>query len=696
MISSTAVTRRTFLKSTAAAGAGLVIAIYLPESEAQALPPSQSAGAFAPNAWLSIDKSGSVTVTVAKSEMGQGVRTSLPMIVAEELEVEWSTISIVQADAEQSRYGSQGTGGSSSVRRSWDMLRAAGAAAREMLIAAAAHEWGAKAADCSAENGKVLHRATGRTKAYGDLVDAASRIPVPASPRLKDPKDFRVIGTRAPRLDLAEKINGKAGFGIDTRVAGMLFAAIARSPVFGGKLISFDEAKARSVPGVKGVVRLDDAVAVTAESTWSAFRGRDALSARWDGGSHPGESSEEIWKLFARSAMLPGTVQRKDGDGKKALTGSHTRVDAIYYAPFAAHATMEPMNCTAHVAGSRVEIWAPTQTPQSAQSEAAEVLGLPLESVTVHVTLLGGGFGRRLENDYVIEAVKVSRAVSAPVQVVWNREDDFRHDFYRPATYNVLRAGLDRQGSLIAWTHRIVGPEGGGLVTGGSYPPYAIPNITIDSRSEETGVPIGAWRSVGYSQNCFVIESFIDEIAHAARKDPFEYRRGLLSASPRLLGTLQVAASKAGWGTPLPARNGRGIACVQGFGTSVSQVAEVSVTGDGSFSVKRVVCAVDCGPVVNPDTVEAQIESAIAFGLTAAIKAEITIEQGGIKQKNFDEYDMLRMDEMPRVEVHIVPSQDSMGGIGEPAVPPIAPAVANALFAATGMRIRRLPLRLPA
>jgi isoquinoline 1-oxidoreductase beta subunit len=685
--------RRAFLGSAAAAGTGLVLAMVLPELDAEEELRSQPAAAFVPNAWLSIDKSGTITITVAKSEMGQGVRTSLPMIVAEELEADWTHIRIEQADAHQSRYGSQGTGGSSSVRRSWDMLRTAGAAAREMLIAAAAQEWSVPAPDCDAENGKVLHRPTGRAKGYGELVDAASRIMVPANPPLKDPANFHIIGTRARRLDLSDKVNGRASFGIDARVPGMLFAAIARPGVFGGKLLSFDKAKAKDIAGVREVLRFDDAVAVTADSTWAAFRGRDALGARWDEGSHPGQSSEEIWKAFARSAALQGTVQRAQGDARKALTGARTKVDAVYQAPFAAHATMEPMNCTAHVTAQGCEIWAPTQTPQSAQSEAAEVLGLPLESVTVHVTLLGGGFGRRLENDYVVEAVKVSKAISAPVQVVWSREDDMRHDFYRPATYNVLRAGIDRQGSLLAWTHRIVGPDGGGLVTGGSFPPYAIPNILIDSRSEETGVPIGAWRSVGFSQNCFVIESFMDEIAHASRKDPFEYRRALLSTSPRLRGALELAAEKAGWGTPLPAQTGRGIACVQGFGTSVAQVAEVAAAADGSFRVRKVVCAVDCGPVVNPDTVEAQIESAIAFGLTASIKGEITIERGGVQQENFDAYDMLRMDEMPRVEVHIVPSRDSIGGIGEPGVPPIAPAVANALFAATGRRIRRMPLR---
>lgn len=689
-------TRREFIRTAAAAGSGFVLAFHLPGCESDGSSHAGTAGSFEPNAWLSIDRTGTTTITVAKSEMGQGVRTSLPMIVADELEQDWSKIRIEQALAEPGKYGSQGTGGSSSVRRSWDMLRRAGATAREMLVAAAAKEWSVSPDSCFAKNGTVVHGASGRTKGYGQLVDLAATMPVSQNPSLKDPKNFHIIGTPTPRLDVGEKVTGAAMFGIDARVPGMLFATLARSPVFGGKLIRFDATRSKGTPGVRDVVQIDNTVAVIASSTWAAIRGRQALAVTWDDGEYPNQSSEAIWKLFEESARLEGEVERNEGDAESALTRAAATIEAVYRAPFAAHATMEPMNCTAHVEGHRCEIWAPTQTPQDAQSEAAGALGLSVEKVTVHVTLLGGGFGRRLENDYVVEAVKVSRAISAPVKVVWTREDDMRHDFYRPATYNVLRAGLDRQGAPVAWIHRIVGPNAGGLVTGGSTPPYAIPNVRIDSHSKETGVPIGSWRSVGYSQNCFVIEGFIDELAHAARRDPFEYRRGLLPRSSRLRGVLETAAAKAGWGTPLAGGSGLGIACVQGFGSSVAQVAEVSVAKDGTFRVKRVVCAIDCGPVVNPDTIEAQMEGAIVYGLTAAMKGEITVQKGGISRGNFDDYEMLRIDEMPKVEVYIVPGSESLGGVGEPGVPPIAPAVTNAIFAATGNRIRQLPIRFTA
>jgi isoquinoline 1-oxidoreductase subunit beta len=687
-------TRREFIRSSAVAGSGLLLAFHLPGYEPDDLPPSGAATTFSPNAWLLIDTTGSVTITVAKSEMGQGVRTALPMILSDELEADWSKIKIEQAPADPGKYGSQGTGGSSSVRRSWEMLRRAGATAREMLIAAAAKGWGVDHTTCVAEKGAVLHRASKRKKEYGQLVEIAATMPVPENPPLKDPKNFHIIGTHVTRLDLREKVNGRAIFGIDTRVPEMLFAAIARGPAPGRKLIRFDATKTKGINGIRDAVQIENSVAVIANSSWTAIRGRDSLVTQWDEGEYQGRTSAAIWKLFEESAGREGQTEHTSGDARAALARAAVKLDARYRAPFAAHVTMEPMNCTAHVTGDRCEIWAPSQTPQDAQSEAAEALGLPVDHVVVHVTLLGGGFGRRLENDYVVEAVKVSKVIGAPVKVIWTREDDMRNDFYRPATYNLLQAGLDQKGAPVAWLHRIVGPSAGGLVTGGSVPPYAIPNLLIDSHAVDTGVRSGAWRSVGYSQNCFVIESFLDEMAHAAKKDPYEYRLGLLPASSRLRGALQLAAGKSGWGTRLPAGSGRGIACVQGFGSSVAQVAEVSVSKDGSLKVNRVVCAIDCGPVVNPDTVEAQMESAIVYGLSAALKDEITVENGVISQSNFDDYEVLRLDDMPKTEVHFVPSDDSLGGIGEPGVPPIAPAVANAIFAATGKRIRSLPIRL--
>ncbi len=686
-------TRRDFIKVVSTGGTGLVLAFYLPSArdlDALSLEPAEE---FVPNAWLKIDPQGNVTITVARSEMGQGVRTSLPMIVAEELEADWTKVRIEQAPAHPDKYGSQATGGSTSVRRSWDMLRKAGATAREMLIAAAAQQWSVERASCSARNGMVFHDASGKKARYGELVQAAAKMPVPENPPLKDPNDFRVIGTRTPRLDTPQKVNGTAVFGIDVKVPKMLYATVARSPVFGGKVMSFDASKAKSVAGVRDVIPFDGGIAILASSTWAAIQGREALSATWDEGPHAKQNSEGIWKMFEEAAQLEGATEKKEGDVIAALATAVKKVGAVYRAPFVAHATMEPMNCLADVRSDYCEIWAPSQTPQRAQSEAASVLGLPIDKVRVNVTLMGGGFGRRLEADYVTEAVKISKAAGVPVMVVWTREDDMQHDFYRPATYNVLTAGLDKEGWPIAWTHRIVGPSSKGLVVGGSAPPYSIPNLLIDYHIKETGVPIGAWRSVGYSQNTFVIESFIDELAHAAGKDPAEYRRQLLDKSPRLKAALDLALFKSEWGKKLPPGMGRGVAAVQGFGSSVAHVAEVSVSKEGEVRVLRVVSAVECGPVVNPDTIEAQIESAIVYGLSAALKDEITIAKGRVKQSNFDDYGILHIDEMPKVEVHIVPSKEPLGGIGEPGVPPIAPAVCNAIFAATGKRIRKLPIR---
>jgi CO/xanthine dehydrogenase Mo-binding subunit len=684
--------RRDFLKVVSVAGGGLVLGFHLlpKETEMFAL---EAAGSFEPNAFLSIDKTGRIIITVAKSEMGQGVRTSLPMIVAEELEADWTTIEVNQAPAHPNKYGSQGTGGSTSVRTSYENLRKAGATAREMLIAAAAQQWGVDPATCYAERASVIHRGSGRKLSYGELAETAATLPVPASPRLKDPKDFTIIGKRTPQVDNPARVDGTAIFGIDVRVPGMLFVSIEHSPVFGGKVARYDATRAKQVAGVRDVVQIDEGIAVVATNTWAAFEGRDRLDIQWDKGQWAEQSSENIWKTFEETAKKPGTEERKVGDAAAALAGAARKVEAIYRAPFVAHATMEPMNCTAHVRGNKCEIWAPTQTPQRAQTEAARVLGIPVENVTVNVTLLGGGFGRRLLADYVVEAVKVARAVGAPVQVIWTREDDMRHDFYRPSTYNVMTAGLDKNGQPIAWTHRIVGPSSRGLVTGGSTPPYSIPNIYIDAHIIDTGVPIGAWRAVGPSQNAFMVESFIDELAAVAKKDPFEYRRHLLKEKPRLKRALELAAEKAGWGKPLPRGRARGIACCESFGSSIGEVAEVSVDRHGVMKVHSVVVALDCGPVVNPQTIEAQMEGAIAYGLSAVIKDEITIAGGSVAQSNFHDYAMLTMSEMPTVEVHIVPSTESMGGIGEPGLPPVAPAVANAIFALTGKRIRKMPIR---
>jgi isoquinoline 1-oxidoreductase beta subunit len=692
MTMNTTLNRRDFMKVVSMAGTGLVLGFYLPTKEEELLA-VEPAEIFSPNAFLSIDASGTVTITVAKSEMGQGVRTALPMIVADELDADWSNVKIDQAPAHQTKYGSQSTGGSASVRRSWDMLRKAGATAREMLLTAAAQQWNVDKSACSTDNGMVIHTSSGRKLRYGELVAAAAKLPVPDNPPLKDPKDFKIIGKPINQVDTPNRVDGSAIFGIDVKVPGMLYASIERSPVFGGRVVSFDASKARKIAGVKEVIQIDEGVAVIATNTWAAFKGREALSVKWDEGPNANQSQANIWKTLEEAAKKPGTEEVKVGDVAAALNAAAKKVEAVYYAPFVAHATMEPMNCTAHVRGKECEIWAPTQTPQRAQSEAARVLGIPVDNVKVNVTMLGGGFGRRLQADYVVEAVKLAHVVGAPVKVIWTREDDLQHDFYRPATYNVMTAGLDRMGLPVAWVHRIAGTKEKGLVTGGSTPPYAIPNLLIDSHIIDVGVPIGAWRSVGPSQNAFLVESFIDELAAAAKNDPFEYRRKLLENKPRLKRVVEFAAEKASWGKALPAGRARGIACCESFGSNIAEVAEVSVANDGTLTISRVVAVVDCGPVVNPKTIEAQIEGAIVYGLSAAIKDEITIEKGRVVQNNFNDYQILRINEMPKVEVHIVPSTESQGGIGEPGLPPLAPAVCNAIFALTGKRIRKLPIR---
>ena len=707
MSTPTQVTRRAFLETAGAAGAGLVISFYLPSGLRFRSP---TAGPFAPNAWLRIGEDESVLVIVDRSEMGQGVTTALPMLLAEELEADWSRIRIEFAPADKAytnpMFGMQGTGGSTSVRAAYTPLRKAGAAARELLVAAAAQTWGVEKAECRAERGAVVHARSKRRLTYGKLVTKAATLGAPPDVPLKDPKDWKILGTRVRRLDTPPKVDGSAQFGIDVKVPGMLVAVVARSPVFGGKVTSFDAAKAKAVPGVRQVVQISSGVAVVADGYWPAKKGRDALAVTWDEGPTASVSSATIAQLFGQRAEQAGAVARHGGDPDGTLGSAPAKVDAVYDLPFLAHATMEPMNCTAHVRADGVDIWAPTQFQTGAQGFGAKIGGVTPDKVKVHTTYLGGGFGRRFELDFIQEALETSKAVGAPVKVIWSREDDIRNAQYRPANHHRMRAGLDANGQPVAWTHRIVAPSimarvfpdtvKNGLdeeaVEGGVGMPYAIPNVHVDYLLTDTGIPVGFWRSVNNSYNAFAVESFIDELAHAAKKDPYEYRRDLLGKAPRYLGALNLAASKAGWGTAPPAGRARGIAVYKSFESYVAEVAEVSVASDGAVKVHRVVCAVDCGPVVNPSIVEAQMESAIVYGLTAALYGEIAIEGGRVKQSNFHDYQMLRLAEMPKVEVYIVPSTDAQGGVGEPGTPPIAPAVANAIFAATGKRIRKLPI----
>jgi isoquinoline 1-oxidoreductase beta subunit len=603
-------------------------------------------------------------------------------------------------------FGMQGTGGSTSVRAAYTPLRKAGAAAREMLVTAAAETWGVDKSTCHAEKGAVVHTPSNRRLTYGKLVAKAATVALPHDVPLKKPEEWKILGTRVRRLDTPPKVDGSAQFGIDVKVPGMLVAVIARSPVFGGKVARFDGTKAKAVPGVRNVVQVSSGVAVVADGYWAAKKGRDALDVTWDEGANAQVSSPSISQLFAQRAQQAGAVARHDGDAEPALASAATKLDAVYELPFLAHATMEPMNCTAHVRADGVDIWAPTQFQTGAQGFGAKIGGVPPEKVRVHTTYLGGGFGRRFELDFIQEALETSKAAGAPVKVIWSREDDIQNAQYRPACYHQMRAGLDAGGQPVAWTQRIVAPSimarvfpdtvknglDGEAVEGGVEMPYTTPNVHVDYVLTDTGIPVGFWRSVNNSFNAFVVESFIDELAHAAKKDPYEFRRDLLGKAPRHLGVLNLAASKAGWGTPLPAGRSRGIAVWKSFDSYVAEVAEISVGSDGAPRVHRVVCAVDCGPVVNPGIVEAQMQSAIVYGLTAALWGEIGIDKGRVQQSNFHHYRMLRLAEMPVVEVHIVPSTDAQGGVGEPGTPPIAPAVCNAIFALNGKRIRKLPI----
>ncbi|HEV8357116.1 MAG TPA: xanthine dehydrogenase family protein molybdopterin-binding subunit [Gemmatimonadales bacterium] len=707
----TSLTRREFLRAGAAAGAGLTIAVYLPSCTPGAGKPVTTP--FSPNAWVRISTDGSVTLVVDRSEMGQGVYTALPMLLAEELDVPWEAVRVEQAGAGKEYYNSifpsQVTGGSTSVRSAWKPLREAGARARVMLVAAAAAAWTVDPSQCTTENGVVLHPPTRRRLKYGELAERAAAQPVPDKVTLKEPKDFKYIGTSVPRLDLRDKVCGRAVFGMDVETPGLLVAVVARCPVFGGSAKSWDEAAAKQVPGVKQVVKLSSGVAVLADGYWAAHKGREALKVVWDEGPAGQFTTESMRRDMVALVQRPGLVAKKTGTGALARGGK--QLSAVYEAPYLAHACMEPMNTTAHVEADKCTVWAPTQYQcgpalgGGVQEVAARIAGLDPSKVAVHTTFLGGGFGRRVMHDFVVEAVEASKAAGAPVKAVWSREDDIQHDFYRPPTYGRFAASLDAEGTPTALVVRVVCPSimasafgapkdklDDSAVEAIANLPYDIPNLLVEAVHPDWAVPLGFWRSVGSSQNGFQVESFLDELAWAAGKDPVDYRRALLKKKPRHLAVLELAAAKGGWGTPLPAGRARGVAVVESFDSYVAEVAEVSLNPDRTVRVHRVVAAVDCGTVVNPDIVAAQVEGSVVYGLTAALHGEITIDRGRVAQSNFHDYPLLRMREMPAVEVHLVPSTEAPTGIGEPGTPPIAPAVANAVFALTKQRIRKLPL----
>jgi len=708
--SAATVSRRAFLKASAAAGGGLLLGFALPFAHDEAR--AAAAGGFAPNAFIRIGRDGRIVLVMPYVEMGQGTYTSIPMLIAEELEVELSQVKLEHAPPNEKLYvnpllGVQATGNSNAIRGSWKPMREAGATARTMLVTAAAKRWNVDPASCEARSGAVHHRASRRRATYGELAADAARMPVPDKVLLKQPKDFKLIGTPARRLDTPAKINGTAIYGIDARPPGVKFATLAQSPVFGGRVKSVDDNAARSVKGVRQVVRLDDAVAVVADHMWAAKQGLAALKVEWDDGPHAKLSTAGVVRQLEDATLSPGAVAQSVGDAAIAMSSAATKIEATYEVPFLAHATMEPMNCTVHVRKADCEIWVGTQAIARVQAAAAKTAALPAERVVVHNHLIGGGFGRRLEADGVIRAVQIAKQVEGPVKVVWTREEDIQHDMYRPCFFDRISAGLDGDGKPVAWTNRFAGssiiarwlPPGfaNGLdsdTTEGAIDlVYDLPNLHVEYvRIEPPGIPTAFWRSVGPSHNVFVTESFMDELAAASKKDPVDYRRALLDKSPRAKAVLELAAEKSGWGQSLPSRVGRGVAIQYVFASYMAHVAEVEVSKDGDVRVRRVVCAVDCGSVVNPDTVQAQVQSAIMFGITAALFGQITLKDGRVEQSNFHDYRALRMNEAPVVDVYIAKSGEPPGGMGEAGTSLIVPAVTNAVFAATGKRLRKLPI----
>ena len=730
------VSRRGFLSVGLTALGGLAIGVRLAPADG-----IERAKRFAPNAFLRIEPSGDVVVIVPRPEMGQGSRTAIAMLVAEELEADWKRVRVEQADLDEERYGPQYAGGSAVVRTSWTPLRQAGAAARMMLVQAAASQWKVDASQCVAESGRVRHAPTGRTATYQSLASAAAALPAPTKVALKPTSEFRIIGTPRRGVDVPAIVKGRMTYGLDVRVPGMLFASIERSPVFGGRVVRIDEAKARAVPGVRAVIPIDadalpefeenspkmpNGVAVLADSTWAAMQGRRALSVEWDARGGEVESTAAMRaRAEALAAGAPRVVRRNDGHFDEAFAASAKRLEAVYEVPLLAHAPMEPMNCTARLDGRRLEIWAGTQNPQGARTAAATAAGVLPNDVTVHVVRMGGGFGRRFYADYVAEAAYLAKASGAPVQVVWTREDEIRHGFYRPAGYHLMRAGLDASGTLVAWSQHLVnasrghylrwspGPNQTELVDPGELEPYdlpasVVPNVRIAYTAIQSKIPRGQWRAVEPSATVFVTQSMLDELAHLAGRDSLQFQLALLEPARqlpfyeghydtgRLAAVLRLAAERGDWGKPMPAGRGRGIAGSYSNGAYVAHVAEVEVAPSGAVHVHRVVTAADCGLVVNPSGAAAQVEGAVTFGLSAALGQEITVEGGRVRQSNFHDYPVLRLREAPVMEVHFVPSADDVPhGMGEGALPSIAPAVTNAVFAATGVRVRRLPINPP-
>jgi isoquinoline 1-oxidoreductase beta subunit len=738
VIPANAFSRREFCRVSALAAGAFLLEVGKPGAVAFGLGSTASA-VFIPSAFIRIDSNGLVTITVARPELGQGVRTSLPMLVAEELDADWSSIKIEQALAvDRAAYGSQYAGGSQSVRVGWEPLRRAGGTARAMLLQAASRRWSVDVESCDTNSGVVTHRPTGRTLSYGQLAADAAQLPIPSQIAFKSRDRYSIIGKPTPQLDGMAIVHGVQKFGLDTRIPGMLFASIERASVLGARVKAIDDRAARAVKGVRDVLRIDadalpgfgdneprpaNGVAVIATSTWSALKARRTLRITWSGGAPQEDSDLRRSECQQIAARAPERIVRADGDADRAFADAARRLEAVYELPLLAHAPMEPMNCAARVSHDRCEIWAPTQNPEGARDVAARISALPRESVTVHVTRSGGGFGRRFYSDYVAEATLLSKAVQAPIQVVWTREDDIRHDFYRPASYHLMRGAIGDHGELLTWSQYLINaqrgdflkwepPAGSTMLPAGDeigpfdFPAGLVPNLRLTATAiRGCPVPLGQWRSVDESTNVFVYQSFIDELAHLAGQDPLAYRLMVMGEprsmpydgrsydSGRLIQVLKIAAREAHWNTPLPKGSGRGIAVSYANGGYVAMVAEVEVDLQREIHCRRVIAAVDIGTVVNPLGATAQIEGSIIFGLSAALKQAITVKNGSIMQSNFTDFPVTRMPEAPAIEVHLVSSENVPLGAGETAVPPTAPAIANAVFAATGIRLRRLPMR---
>ena len=724
--------RRQFVVQASVAGAGLMIGFRLSPmiglaQENEKGPKARIVNPF--DAYVHVKPDGRISLIVAKSEMGQGIKTGLAMLLAEEAEVDFKSVTVEQAETRPDIYVHMGTGGSGSTRQNFMPLRRAGATVRELMISAAAQNWNVPKNECEAKKGIVRHQKSSRQAGYGELVETAMKLPVPDPEKvaLKDEAEFELIGHATPRVDIPSKVNGSAVFGLDVRVPDMLFAVVARCPAFGGKQAHYDATKAKAIPGVKEVFEIPPlgrdmftagGVVVVGDSTWAAMKGRDALQITWDNGPAADESTNTLHTSLHAGAAKPGKRIRNDGDVDAALSHGAKHIDATYEFPFLAHATMEPMNITVHVRSGAAEVWAPTQSPDWVQRTVAKVLDLKPEKVIVHTTYMGGGFGRRYMADYPAEGAQIAKITGKPIQLVWSREDDMTHDFYRPAACHQMKGAVDQHGRPVAWSHTIAStsieaywhPDSGkpeeSEIGGAEQMPYAIPNVRLEYNHVASAVPPLWWRSVEHSFNGFAVECFVDELAAAAGEDPVQFRKNLLvkpvnwkpkddeDPDPaRLRAVMELAAEKAGWGTPLPKGKGRGIATYHSFGSYIAEVAEVTVQGS-NFKVDRMIAAIDCGQIVNPESVRAQAESAIIYGLSAALKNEITIRNGAVEQTNFDAYDPIRISEAPPIEVYLLQSKEDPGGMGEPALPPAAPAVANAIFAASGQRVRKLPFQL--